>query len=380
MTIKLVDTAAQTREVRERVEREFSTIHSSGVYIGGPQVGVFEHEFGRYLGIKHTISLNSGTDALRLALLASGMGPGDEVITVPLTFIATVAAITQTGARAVFVDVDAQTNNMDPAALRNYLEARRFATSKGPKAIVPVHLYGQPAPLKPLQEIARAWDLKLIEDACQAHGARLRDGSGWRLAGTIGEAGCFSFYPGKNLGAWGDGGAVVTNDDDIAAQVLLLRDHGRLSHDCHGRLGYNARLDAMQATVLSAKLERLDGWNAKRRQLAAHYRELLSGIGGLELPSEPAGIESCYHLFVIRSPRRDNIREELLLNDIECGIHYPVPLHLQPACRFLGYEKGDFPVAERIADTVLSLPMHPHLTPAQVERTVDVIKDTIKES
>jgi len=378
MTIKFVDLAAQTREIRERVDREFEEIHSRARYIGGPQVSAFESEFASYLGVRKAIGVNSGTDALRLALLASGVGPGDEVITVPLTFIASAEAIVQVGARPAFVDVDQQTGNMSAAAMLRYLETNRFSTPNGPKAVIPVHLYGLPASMGSLREIARAWDLRLIEDACQAHGARLRDHTGWRRAGTIGDAGCFSFYPGKNLGGWGDGGAIVTDDEDLAERVSSLRDHGRLSHYAHSELGYNARLDAMQAAVLRAKLERLDEWNKSRRGIAAHYRELLGGIEGLELPTEPEETEACNHLYVIRSSKRDHIRESLLLEQIECAIHYPVPLHLQPACRFLGYHSGDFPASERLANSVLSLPMHPHLTPVEIERVAGVIKESIK--
>jgi dTDP-4-amino-4,6-dideoxygalactose transaminase len=212
-----------------------------------------------------------------------------------------------------------------------------------------------------------------VEDACQAHGARLKEANGWKQAGTMADAGCFSFYPTKNLGAWGDGGAVATDDEEQAARVSTLRDHGRISHHAHSEWGYNARLDSMQAAVLRAKLERLNEWNCKRRLVAAHYRKLLGDIDGLELPCEPKGTESGYHLYVIRSPKRDRIRQLLLREKIECGIHYPVPLHMQPTCRFLGYRRGDFPASERISDTVLSLPIHPHLTLAQVERVARVV-------
>jgi dTDP-4-amino-4,6-dideoxygalactose transaminase len=262
---------------------------------------------------------------------------------------------------------------MSAAALERYLEAGSFRTPNGPRAIVPVHLYGLPAAMDPLLELARRYQLAVIEDACQAHGARVHADGGWKRAGVVGTAGCFSFYPGKNLGAWGEAGAVVTNDGEVAGRVRLLRDHGRLSHYLHQESGYNARMDTVQAAVLLAKLERLEDWNARRRSIARAYRELLSGCG-VRAPVEPEGTESCYHLFVIRSARRDRIFEALSHAAIGCGIHYPVPLHLQPACGALGYRKGDFPVSETLADTVVSLPMHPHLT----ERDIAEVAETVR--
>ena len=374
MKIKFIDLAQQNREIRERVEREFAEIHERTAYVGGPQVAAFESEFAAFLGVRRVVGVSSGTDALRLSLMALGIGAGDEVITVPMTFIATAEAIVQTGARPVFVDVDPATGNMSVPALEAYLREGHFKAPNGPRAIVPVHLYGLPAPLIELRRIADAYGLKLVEDACQAHGARISDGVRWVRAGSVGEAGCFSFYPGKNLGAWGEGGAVATNDDELAAAVEQLRDRGRLSHYAHNSYGYNARLDTMQAAVLRAKLGRLENWNACRRRIAFCYRQQLQ-LPGIEFLKEPEGMESCYHLFVIRSLRRDVIRTALLNAQIECGIHYPLPLHLQPACRHLGYQPGDFPAAEAMADSVLSLPMHPHLKAAeirQVSRTIEL--------
>jgi dTDP-4-amino-4,6-dideoxygalactose transaminase len=376
--IRLVDLAAQNSEIHDEVKRSFADIHAQTAYIGGPAVKQFEQEFAAFLGVRHVVGVNSGTDALRLVLLALGIGSGDEVITTPMTFIATVEAIVQAGARPVFVDIDPQTCNLSVAAVRDYLAAGRFKTVHGPKAIMPVHLYGMPAAMGPMCELARQFGLRVVEDACQAHGARVVVARRWLRAGTIGTAGCFSFYPGKNLGAWGEGGAVATDNDELAEQVALLRDHGRLSHYAHQAYGYNARLDALQAAVLSAKLKRLDEWNARRRTLAEDYRELLSGRPlPLWLPTEPPEVESVYHLFVVRSPRRDALRAALLGNEIECGIHYPVPLHLQPACRALGYRAGDFPESERLADAVLSLPMHPHLQQAELERVANVVTQVL---
>ncbi len=373
MKIKFVDLLAQNEEIRDRVDREFEELHRRTAYIGGESVENFERDFAQFLGADHVIGVGSGTDALRLALLALGVGPGDEVITTPMTFIATAAAVLQTGATPAFVDIDPDTGNIDPAAVRLYLRSGNFRTRNGPKAILPVHLYGLPARVGELREIAGAFGLHLVEDACQAHGARVMTRDGWRSAGTFGAASCFSFYPGKNLGAWGEAGAVVTGDGELAAAVRALRDHGRISHYAHDRIGYNARLDALQAAVLRAKLEHLAVWNARRRRIADAYRELLRDCG-VALPFEPAGAESVFHLFVVRSPDRDQIRQALLNEEIECGIHYPVPLHLQPACSALGYKPGDFPVSESFADTVLSLPMHPHLKDSDLERIARAVR------
>ncbi|MGH7905754.1 MAG: DegT/DnrJ/EryC1/StrS family aminotransferase, partial [Candidatus Binataceae bacterium] len=312
--------------------------------------------------------------ALRLALLGLGIGEGYEVITTPMTFIATIEAIVQAGARPVFADIDAKTGNLSPQAVLQYLDARRDGT---PRAIMPVHLYGLPAAMPDLLKLGREHGIKIVEDACQAHGARIQDGGKWAMAGTMSAAGCFSFYPGKNLGAWGEGGAVATEDERLADTIATLRDHGRTSHYEHDAYGYNARLDTIQAAVLSAKLGRLAVWNARRREIAALYRELLYDVE-VELPHEPEGLESCYHLFVIRSPWRDEIRRALLDAGIQCGIHYPVPLHLQPAARALGYSAGDFPASEKFARMVLSLPMHPHLSDDDVALVAATVRTAVE--
>ena len=376
MRIKFVDLASQNVEIAERVQREIAEIHQNTSYVGGPQVEAFEKEFAAFLGAGYAIGVASGTDALRLSLAAIGVGPGDEVITSPMTFIATAAAIRQTGATPVFVDVDRDTGNLSPDLLREYLGRRTSRSFNRPRAIVPVHLYGLPARMADIRAIAEEFDLQIVEDACQAHGATLYDGARWRYAGTVGRAGCFSFYPGKNLGGWGEGGAVVTDDEEIAVRIRALRDHGRISHYAHHELGFNARLDTIQAAVLSAKLEKLAGWNQRRRQIAALYCDLL-GQTELQMPFEPDDARSCYHLFAIRSSKRDALRLALLGKAIECGIHYPVPLHLQPACREFGYQTGDFPASEAIADTEISLPMHPHLTDDQVRRVAHVLLDAL---
>jgi len=378
MAIKFVDLSAQNDEIRPRVEVEYERIHANTAYIGGPQVAEFEEHFAEYLGAPRAVGVGSGTDALRLALRATGVGPGDEVITTPMTFIATVEAVFQVGALPVFVDVDPDTGAISAEAVKRYVEGRAFKTANGPRAILPVHLYGLPAPMDPLLEVARCHDLPVIEDACQAHGARVHVGGEWKRAGAVGTIGCFSFYPGKNLGAWGEAGAVVTNDPALAERVSILRDHGRLSHYLHRESGYNARMDTVQAAVLLAKLEHLEQWNARRRTLARRYCELLRGCD-VQTPIEPEGAESCYHLFVIRSPRRDLIRRALMQAEIGCGIHYPVPLHLQPACSDLGYRSGDFPASEHLADTVLSLPMHPHLTEREVCSVAQTVATALRQ-
>jgi dTDP-4-amino-4,6-dideoxygalactose transaminase len=376
MRIKFINLAAQNQEVATRISHELEEVHARTAYVGGEQVEKFEQEFARYLGVKRTVGLANGTDALRLALLALDIGPGDEVITTPMTFIATAAAIAQTGARPVFVDIDPNTCNIRLSALRKILEDKSPAERAKIKAIVPVHLYGMPTEMSELKEIADEFKLKIVEDACQAHGARILTAGNWVRAGSIGDVSCFSFYPGKNLGAWGDGGAIATNDEEVAQRVSLLSNHGRLSHYAHEICGYNSRLDSIQAAVLRAKLEKLDEWNQRRRIIASAYREMLASLDVQPIP-EPVNLESCYHLFVIRSAKRDFIRTTLIENEIECGIHYPVPLHLQPALSYLGYRPGDFPASEALADTVLSLPMHPTMTGVEVVRTVEIVAEAL---
>jgi dTDP-4-amino-4,6-dideoxygalactose transaminase len=373
MRIRMVDLSAQNREVRNAVAAEFSFIHERAAYIGGPQVTAFEKDFAQFLGVRKVVAVGSGTDAIRLALQAAGVGPGEAVVTTPLTFIATVEAIVQLGARPIFADVEPATGNLSAEEVDNVLKTTRIRGRCPIRAIVAVHLYGLPAALGALSELAQRHSLALIEDACQAHGARLRYAGRWLRAGTVGVAGCFSFYPGKNLGAWGDGGAIATNDETLAAHVTKLRDHGRVSHYQRTACGYNSRLDTLQAAVLAAKLKRLDAWNRKRRQVAQWYRAMLAECNVQPLV-EPEDRESCYHQFVIRSRKRDQIREALLGERIECAIHYPIALHLQPACRFLGYRARDFPVAEELAATVLSLPMHPHLTEEEVAEVSRVVR------
>jgi dTDP-4-amino-4,6-dideoxygalactose transaminase len=378
MPVKFVDLAAQNAEVMSQIESDLSKLHQATAYVGGPQVQAFEEEFAAFLGARHVVGVGSGTDALRLALIAAGIGPEDEVITSPMTFIATAAAIRQTGARPLFVDADRYTCNLSVTKVRELLEERARQGITLPRALVPVHLYGLPAAMKEICEIAAEFGLRVIEDACQAHGAWVHDGGRWRRAGTLGVAGCFSFYPGKNLGAWGEAGAIATDDFEMAERLRSLRDHGRLSHYAHQEFGYNARLDSIQAVVLRAKLAKLIEWNKLRSQAANTYMELLGGVD-VTLPAEPAGSVSSYHLFAVRSRHRDALRRTLIEDKIECGIHYPVPLHLQPACADLGYHRGDFPVSEEIADTELSLPMHPHLTMKEIKEVAAKVRAALAE-
>ncbi len=377
-TIKFVNLAAQNNEIRSEVNTALADVHRNTAYVGGPEVAAFELEFAEYLGVRHVVGVSSGTDALHLALRGLGVGPGDEVITSPMTFIGTAEAIVHCGALPTFVDVDPGTGNLNPIALSRYLETGRFRSLHGPKVVLPVHLYGTPAPMRELLDIATRYGLKVVEDACQAHGARVLLPHGWLHAGAASAAGCFSFYAGKNLGAWGEAGAIATNDSDLAERVTRLRDHGRISHYSHQECGYNARLDSIQAVVLRAKLKRLDRWNSKRREVADAYAALLAE-SEIRLPTEASYADSCYHLFAVQSRYRDHLRTALLANNIECGIHYPVPLHLQPALNSSGYKHGDFPAAERLADEVLSLPMHPHLTNLEIVRVAEVVKAELEK-
>lgn len=359
-------------------------LHTAG-FIGGPMVDGFERDFGRFCEVPHCIGVSSGTDAVRFALMASGVQPGDIVITVPHTFIATTEAISQAGARADFVDIDEQTYCMDPAKLQDYLERQCspdpatgklfHRKSKAPvTAVVPVHIYGQTADMDPILELARRYHLIVVEDACQAHGAEYfsKKENHWRKAGSMGNAAAFSFYPGKNLGACGEGGAVTTNDETLAQTVRMLRDHGQARKYYHEMEGYNGRLDSIQAGILQTKLRHLDEWNQKRRAIAARYNKLLGEAGtNLILPFEPSLSRSVYHLYVIRSEKRNELQEHLTSCGIGTGIHYPIPVHLQKPYRLKGFKEGDFPVAEKIAAQILSLPMYPALSTDQEVRVAE---------
>ena len=364
MNVPFLDLKVQYRQIENEVLPMVTEAMQNGAFIGGPQVAGFEAEFAAFCESRHCVGVGSGTDALRFALMAAGVDAGNEVITVPNTFIATTEAISQVGARPVFVDIDPQTCNMDP----NQIESR---ISDKTKAIVPVHLYGQPANMDPILDIANRHDLVVIEDACQAHGA-LYNG---RKAGSIGFAGCFSFYPGKNLGAFGEGGAVVTQDEKAARTIRMIRDHGQSKKYYHDMEGFNGRLDAIQAGVLRIKLRRLADWNESRRKNAAYYNQGLADIDGVQLPHESDLSRSVYHLYVIHTDQRDAMQEYLADRGIATGFHYPVPLHLQNAYTHMGFKEGDFPVAEKSARRLLSLPMFAELSTGQMDYVIDSIKE-----
>jgi len=364
MDVPFLDLKPQYRQIEAELLPKLHEIMAAGAFIGGPEVEAFEAEFAAFCESPHCVGLNSGTDALRFALMAAGVGPGDEVVTVSHTFIATTEAISQTGAVPVFVDIDPRTCTLDP----DRLEA---AVTPKTKAVIPVHLYGQPADMDPILDIARRRNLLVVEDACQAHGARYKE----RKAGSMGDVGCFSFYPGKNLGAFGDAGAVVTADERLAQRMRMLRDHGQSRKYFHDIEGYNGRLDAIQAAVLRLKLRRLEDWNQARRENGAHYTRLLKDVPGVRVVGEAGHARSVYHLYVILVEGRDGLQKHLAQKDIGTGLHYPLPLHLQQAYAHRGFKKGDFPVTERTAETLLSLPMFAELTRAQIEYVVDCISE-----
>lgn len=385
--IPFLDLITPHRQLEEELVVVFRDALRSASFIGGPAVEGFEKDFADFCDTRHCVGVGSGTDALRFALIASGVKAGDVVITVPNTFIATTEAITQAGAVPEFVDVDERTYNMDPLKLREYLETRcdidKMGTAvskrlgKPVRAVIPVHLYGQPADMDPILELAEKYNLFVVEDACQAHGAEYfsKKANAWMRAGSIGKAAAFSFYPGKNLGACGEGGAVTTSDEGVAARVRMLRDHGQARKYIHEIEGYNGRLDAVQAGILRVKLGRLQGWNEKRRASAARYNGMLEGIEGVGVPFEADWSRAVYHLYVVRTGKRDELQKYLAENGIATGLHYPVPLHLQDAYRERGFKAGDFLVSESMASQILSLPMHPDLTESQQERVAGKIKE-----
>jgi dTDP-4-amino-4,6-dideoxygalactose transaminase len=389
-SVPFLDLITPHLEMEEELVDAFRAALHTAAFIGGKAVHDFESEFAKFCHVKLSVGVGSGTDALRFALMAAGISPGESVLTAPNTFIATTEAISQAGAHPEFVDVDERTYNLDPEQVQKYLEtgcdrdqlsgrpiSRRTGRVIG--AIVPVHLYGQPADMDPILELAEAWNLIVVEDACQAHGAEYysRKEKSWRKAGSMGKAAAFSFYPGKNLGACGEAGAVTTNDPNLAQKVRMLRDHGQAEKYYHDMEGYNGRLDAIQAGILRLKLAHLPEWNRQRREKAEGYRELLSSADGLTLPLEPANVRAVYHLFVIRTDDRQMLQDDLKAAGISTGIHYPIPLHLQKAYGTLGYSGGDFPVTERVAPTILSLPMFPQLTRAEQEHIARMLKESL---
>ncbi len=380
MKIPLVDLKSQYEEIKDEIQEAINRVLDSSAFILGEEVTKFEEEFAKFCNTKYAIGTSSGTSALHLALLSLGIGEGDEVITTPYTFTATVETIIHCGAKPVFIDINPRNYNIDVQKLEEYLKlsersgdpdpsSPRSSGRTRPKAIVPIHLYGQSADLDPILKLAKKYNLKVIEDACQAHGAKYKG----KRVGSTGDIGCFSFYPGKNLGAYGDGGMVVTNDEEIADKIRCLRDHGRREKYEHQMIGYNYRLDALQAAILRIKLKYLNEWNEKRRKNALIYNELLKGLD-IITPYEEEYAKHVYHLYVVRVKGRDKVYESLRTKGILCGIHYPLPLHLQKAYRYLGYKEGDFPVAEECTREVISLPIYPELKRDQIEYIVKTLK------
>jgi dTDP-4-amino-4,6-dideoxygalactose transaminase len=362
MQVPFLDLQTPHRELWPEIRDEFEKAFYSAAFVGGPQVSAFEEEFAAFCGVSGCASVNSGTDAIRLALIALGIGPGDEVICPAHTFIATSEAVSQTGAKPVFVDIDPHTYTIDPAAVERALTSRT-------RAIIPVHLYGQCADMDAILEISQRHGLIVLEDACQAHGATYKG----RPAGSMGHAAAFSFYPGKNLGACGEAGAVTSNDSEVIRKVKMLRDHGQSQKYYHDVEGYNARMDALQAIVLRAKLKRLPEWNEARRRCAERYYQNLQACPNIILPAVAQHNVHVYHLFVILVENRDALQAELAKQGIGTGLHYPLPLHLQKAYASFGYKEGDLPVTERVAKTLLSLPIFPTLTNEQIDYVCDAI-------
>jgi dTDP-4-amino-4,6-dideoxygalactose transaminase len=385
--IAFLDLATLHQELEAELLPIFQKALRTAGFVGGPMVEEFEREFAAFTDSTHCVGLASGTDAVRFALMAAGVQPGDVVITVPHTFIATTEAISQAGARPDFVDIEERTYSMDPAKLQEYLEKECYWDRETGKAyhrkwrapvtaVVPVHIYGQCADMDPILDLARRYNLIVIEDACQAHGAEYfsRKQNRWRKAGSMGHASAFSFYPGKNLGACGEAGAATTNDEAIAKKMRMLRDHGQAKKYYHDIEGYNGRLDSIQAGILTVKLRHLAKWNEQRKQVAKQYDELLGSVEGVTTPHLPDWARSVYHLYVIRVADRAGLQKHLGEAKIDTGIHYPVPLHLQKAYANFGYKEGDFQVTEKVASEIVSLPMYPSLKEAEISQVVSGVR------
>ena len=360
--VPFVDFNLQREALAADIQAALTRVVERGWYILGPEVEAFEQEYANYVGSRRAVGVATGTDALSLSLVALGIGQGDEVITSPLTATFTALAISRAGARPVFADVDPETLNLSADSVEERL-------SLFSRAVIPVHLYGNPCDLPRLMELSRAKGIRLVEDACQAHGAKLQG----KRVGAWGDTGCFSFYPTKNLGALGDGGLIVTDSAEIADRLMRLRNGGQTSRYIHEEVGFNSRLDELQAAVLRAKLSRLDGWNLRRRELASIYCELLEGTP-VEPVADTLGAEPARHLFVVRAPDRAGLQEALVADGVQTLIHYPVPAHLQPAYRDLGQGEGTCPVAEKAAKEILSLPLYPELSEDQVERVANAVR------
>ncbi|MDB6093022.1 MAG: DegT/DnrJ/EryC1/StrS aminotransferase [Verrucomicrobia bacterium] len=367
LKVPFLDLKAHHDPVRQEILAAMNDVIDANAFAGGPFVARFEEAFAAYCGTKHGIGVGNGTDSLWFSLLALGIGAGDEVITVPMTFMATTEAISMAGAKPVFVDIDPRTYTMDVAAIENAITPRT-------KAIMPVHLFGQCADMDPVMEIAKRRNLWVIEDAAQAPGTLYRG----RKAGSIGHAASFSFYPGKNLGAWGEAGAVVTNDLALRDRIRMYRDHGQARKYHHDVIGWNGRMDGLQGAVLGVKLKYLDHGNSLRRAAAAHYAKLLGETAEVILPEEANYGRTNHHVYAVRVAERDAVMQRMAERGISCGIHYPVPVHLQKAYASLGHRRGDFPVTEACADSFLSLPMYPEITAEQVEAVAVALKASVK--
>ena len=360
--IPLADLREQYLRLKPEVDAAIAAVLESAQFVLGPAVENFEGDFASYCGVSHAIGVNSGTSALHVALLAAGIGPGDEVITVPFTFVATIAAIEYAGAKPVFVDIEPDTYTMDPSRLERAITTRT-------RAVIPVHLFGQPADMDPIGDIARRHELVDIEDACQAHGAEYKG----RRAGSMSDIACFSFYPGKNLGAYGEGGAAVTDNAQYADTMRLLRSWGERTRYEHSIKAFNYRMDGIQGAVLGVKLRHLESWTETRRALASTYGQMLADTPAHPPKARP-DVRHVYHVYAVRLENRDRWREHLSSIGIQTGVHYPVPLHLQPAYRDLGYRAGDFPVAESVAREILSLPFFPEMTDQQVQEVAGALR------
>ena len=363
MTVPFVDLKQQYLSIKDEVLAAVAGVFESTQFVLGKEVAAFEEEFASYSGARYGVAVNSGTSALHLALLAAGVGPGDEVITVPFTFVATAAAVWYTGAKPVFVDVDPESYCMDSDRIEEAITPRT-------RAILPVHLYGQAADMDAISAIARRHGLPVIEDAAQAHGAEYRG----RRCGSIGEMGCFSFYPGKNLGAYGEGGMVTTNNPELARQIRILRDWGAEKKYHHVLKGFNYRMEGVQGAILRVKLRYLEQWTEARRANATLYSRALAD-SNLHLPKEAPGNRHVYHVYGVMTPRRRELMDALEAQGVQTGIHYPVPVHLLPAYSDLNYQAGDFPIAERLASEELSLPMFPELAESQIDAVVSAIEE-----
>ncbi len=387
--VPFVDLAAQHQELRAEIDAVLTHAINTSSFIGGPLLDQFEQHFAAYCGTDHAAGVADGTHALTLALQAVGVRPDDIVLTVSHTFIATAEAIVQCHAHPVFIEIDPETYTLDPAAMEEWLVNHCFKDSEGNwrqrgsnrrvKAVIPVHLYGLPADMEPILRIARQYHLQVVEDACQAHGSSYTFADGTRRsAGAMGDAGCFSFYPGKNLGAMGEAGGVTTNSAEVAQTVRMLRDHGQIEKYIHRtRYGINARLDAIQAGILDVKLARLDAWNDRRRALAAIYDSELAAIPNIVTPHVPAYGRHVYHLYVILADDRDRLQQRLRQFGVSTGLHYPIPVHLQEAFADQEFRPGRLPVTEKVAATLLSLPMFPHMTDAQIEYVIDAVRRSV---